>query len=65
MNWQPIETAPRTSSDILLYEPFEPAICNGFWREDDGWVPSRGPEFWRQPTHWAPITLPSGAMRIT
>jgi hypothetical protein len=55
-SWQSIETAP-TDQSVLLYEPFEPIIVQGYY-SDDEWSPSNGGRFFRQPTHWMPLPDP-------
>ena len=64
-HWQPIETAPRTGDDILLWDGT--FITCGFWthRKD---VVSRTPSGWvmdfftnREPTHWMPLPEPPQA----
>lgn len=68
--WQPIETAPKDGSNILLYSPdgiYEaswslryPPAKDGFWRPLD--LPSHGcgccgePD--DEPTHWMPLPEP-------
>jgi len=65
--WQPIETAPKDGTDILIYQPpekiwgliFEHVIyvCHfdgrGRWTESDG---ERYSNF--KPTHWMPLPEP-------
>jgi len=58
--WQPIETAPRDGTEVLLFdgEWFE----TGYW-ETDQWVIDVLGLFKMQPTHWmaipaAPVTTP-------
>ena len=54
--WQPIETAPKDGSSVILFEPFEMVACSGYWAEEDNeWFPSRGKQFLQQPTHWQPM----------
>jgi hypothetical protein len=60
--WQPIETAPRDSTTVLLWESLDdgdPAICVSI----GSWEPSIG--FWIDfgwetvyPTHWMPLPSP-------
>jgi hypothetical protein len=59
--WLPIETAPRDGGDVLLYEGFEPVVCQG-WFDKDGeeWRPTKG-SFFRAPTHWMPLPKPPEA----
>lgn len=67
MMWNPIETAPKDGTEIMLWRDDWP--CPIFARWDDTWeVP-----FWlalesvladimgeiESPTHWAPYSLPS------
>lgn len=67
--WQPIETAPKDGTDILVYQTdvSEPSMTVCAFDEDwsnDGWwtccdgknadIPLRGPE----PTHWQPLPSP-------
>lgn len=59
--WQPIETAPKDGSSVLVYEGFEPIVTEGWWdAEDEMWRPSgsRNYPFWHQPTHWQPLPDP-------
>ena len=55
--WQPIETAPRDGTELLLYQQ-EAGIQVSWWghdpdNQDTGWVGSV-PE----PTHWMPLPEP-------
>lgn len=57
--WQPIETAPRDGSDILVYGRgnYSVAYWSGKeWRDigDIGWAGIYGDEG-NQPTHWIPL----------
>lgn len=54
--WQPIETAPKTDDDVMLFLS-DGDIVIGYWRDDAnafdsdaGWVP--------RPTHWMPLPSP-------
>ena len=67
--WQPIETAPKDGSEVMLYDPRFRRFKIGRWREDD-YCPEHG-ELWLddshddfstgfascpiQPTHWQPL----------
>lgn len=58
MDWQPIETAPRDGSDVLIggYYP------NGVWFVSMGWF-SEDRGYWSghkidPPTHWMPLPQP-------
>lgn len=67
--WQPIETAPRDGTDVLIYVPYYPDGA----RIETGWFSSKG--YWEsysrlyagehhsplcrlQPTHWQPLPEP-------
>lgn len=68
--WQPIKTAPKDGSSVLLYgiqEPHElikcdkPIVFSGYWDlTDDAWVSSgstwTGPFY--EATHWMPLPEP-------
>lgn len=63
MTWQPIETAPKDGTGILLYRRYEGKFLHlvdvGEWqKENEG-----GPRWaWRystwEPTHWMPLPDP-------
>lgn len=58
--WQPIETAPRDRSSVLLYEDemtgLGPFI--GYWTGVQ-WLPLTASKSWEtQPTHWMPLPTP-------
>ncbi len=67
--WQPIETAPKDETWILLYGDWngEPRVNLGFWGgytdDDKDWSDSECAShpltaFGWQPTHWAPFEPP-------
>jgi hypothetical protein len=75
--WQPIETAPRDGTTVLLFGtqlPFDelrrlkiPFVFSGYWDEMDGaWCSDgttwRGPFY--TPTHWQPLPPPPRDDRI-
>lgn len=67
--WQPIETAPKDGTPILVYsrEASDPQIVLASWREyqgspDDGgwydWWDNNAPEIDATVTHWQPLPEP-------
>jgi hypothetical protein len=70
MNWQPIETAPKDGTLVLLYFPGgcfsnDGNVCVGFWSTDgsDDWFSrecdsNSMTELGDFPTHWMPIPEP-------
>ena len=56
--WQPIETAPKDGTEIILgvFKPLKDiGVC--YWRDDNvmtGWTWGLGKAF-RNPTHWMPL----------
>jgi hypothetical protein len=70
MSWQPIETAPRDGTRVLLWHPRALArgenVIVGWWLIDDWWTShncwlnDRDPDsdFDLAPTHWQPLPSP-------
>jgi len=63
MNWQPIETAPKTGVGILVYQPWKSGydeIMIGHYA--NGWVRSETSSYDEldkiHPTHWMPLPEP-------
>ena len=60
--WQPIETAPKDGTRVLLFFPgFVIPVWVGDWHE--GWRPEYGvrtPPIEDDPTHWMPLPAPPG-----
>lgn len=65
--WQPIETAPKDGSDILVWDDFEISIT--FWGKTAhvpiyGWIQVDFGDLYDlepmepQPTHWMPLPEP-------
>lgn len=57
--WQPIETAPRDGTDVLLYLDGRMPCVAGYFR--DGWYSFDAPEKalgFFAPTHWMPLPSP-------
>lgn len=77
MNWQPIETAPKDGTDIIvMYMHIETQIVHAaFWLDgegvdavDVGWWSYKYSEVgrvhlteWMAPTHWMPLPEPPSA----
>lgn len=70
IEWQPIETAPKDGTRIILGYSGSHS-CEGFWMddpsrnywEDIGWFDSDSDvlcEHPRKPTHWMPLPKPPG-----
>lgn len=69
--WQPIDTAPKDESDVLVFglhyvgpapDPF-PSFCVGMWSDlDNKWLETNTFETldW-EPTHWMPVPAPPNA----
>jgi hypothetical protein len=68
--WQPIETAPKDGSNVLLSPAFErERVTVGSWDLDDV---GEGGQCWRclelserlEPTHWMPLPSPPEARTV-
>lgn len=62
MEWQPIETAPKDGTEIIIYCT-DTKPCMGAFVADMGWcAPARFPGSWidlpDHPTHWMPLPPP-------
>lgn len=64
MTWQPIETAPKDGTEILLYDAADPCILIAFWN-NHGWEMS--PQWGRNDewpaeglTCWCRLPKPAG-----
>jgi hypothetical protein len=64
--WQPISTAPRDGTSILIYDADEGttgSVRVARWRDDTiptGWSGSE-----RSPSHWLPLPLPPNKSNAT
>jgi hypothetical protein len=60
--WQPIETAPKDGSDILVFVPSTSEQFAAYWREGD-WTYAlyRGTRIICQPSIWQPLPEPPDA----
>ena len=54
MTWQPIETAPKDGTEILLWEPKGEGICIGCYYPTTGWNNGYD-KLLHTPTHWMPL----------
>lgn len=64
INWQPIETAPKDATQILLIRCNEAIVS---WWGRKAWTNLQGWVNWpmaESPTHWAPINLPGNEVSI-
>lgn len=57
--WQPIETAPKDGTEILVYAP---GFCQtALWESytfSEGWVNDSSGNWLNDPTHWMPLPEP-------
>ena len=70
--YQPIESAPKDETWILLYGEWldEPKVESAYWSDnggDPGWFDSELANheltvFGWKPTHWLPLILPDGSV---
>ena len=58
IEWQPIETAPKDGTRVLLvidHGEWGDKVWTGLWA--DGWIISYGKTS-NKPTHWMPLPVP-------
>jgi hypothetical protein len=60
VEWQPIETAPKDGTRILLFrQDYEETIAVCYYSENwNFWKIVLG-NFWANPTHWMPLPPPT------
>jgi hypothetical protein len=60
-HWQPIETAPKDGTRVLLYIDEDEGPCIGKWDIDfwqkPNWCMEAG-DYWSGATHWQPLPAP-------
>lgn len=61
--WQPIATAPKDRSAILLYEDEAVGlgVFVGYWTGFNGFQPLTSSSWDAQPSHWMPLPAPPAA----
>ena len=60
-NWQPIETAPKDGTDVILWDPaLDVGVTIGSWsdykKSGDWWM--EGEQVTGFPSHWMPLPEP-------
>jgi len=66
MEWQPIETAPRDGTPVLIWLDDEGFCVKGIWRRPPGcdefmwWIPEMDAGGFHEPSHWMPLPAPPG-----
>ena len=60
--WQPIETAPKDSSYVLLAGKYRNDVASGYWLQsayagNGAWI---WPFVHKHPTHWMPLPAATG-----
>lgn len=64
MDWQPISTAPKWWTPVILHDPeAEPSVFEGYFAGEDndreaGWHESGNSKLRFNPTHWLPLPPP-------
>lgn len=62
MTWQPIETAPKDGTEVLVFGPRQDGTYLAAYQYDDWWVAGPWDERWTEllspPTHWMPLPAP-------
>lgn len=58
INWQPIETAPRDGTDILVFQPQYGECFCAFYNSGCWWQFSLLHVLKDEPTHWMPLPEP-------
>lgn len=56
VKWQPIETAPKDGTSILVTDGFD--VCDAYFRGGDWWQYQCGDDWYStsiNPTHWMPL----------
>ena len=54
--WQPIETAPKDGTDVVVYlANNRPPIVAGYFKETNEWLAYDEPMNTVFPTHWMPL----------
>lgn len=62
-DWQPIDTAPKDGTDVLLFipdfanYPDSPRVVSALWGDCGWWQDNAaaGCQTWGNPTHWQPL----------
>ena len=55
MEWQPIETAPKDGTRVLIFSVDEVVVAH---YEGDMWCENEYDNLWHNPTHWMPLPEP-------
>lgn len=58
MDWQPIDTAPRDYTEILVYDPEHECFVAWYEYHRHEWRWSPHDAGWCNPTHWMPLPPP-------
>lgn len=57
-DWQPIETAPKDGTRVLVWHPYWNAASTAQWYGTDWRIVYDLKPFVSQPTHWRPLPAP-------
>lgn len=58
MQWQPIETAPRDGTEVLIWNGTNCDVAHAAWFNDDGSPNWFNNDTTVEPTHWMPLSTP-------